>query len=413
MTNGSATEATERAGELQNAGAAETIIRRRHAALAGTPLLVAGVALAASNLRPAVTSLASVLGEVRIGLDASPAWASLLASVPTICFGIAGLAAPWLGRRLGMARAVGLALAVLTLGLLVRVVDGPAVVLSGTFVACGGIAICNVLIPVVVKEAFPTRIGMVTGIYTATMATGAGLGAVLTPQVEPSWGWRLTLAAWALLAAAALILWLGAARHRGPVVAAAQEGRTKLLGSGLAWIVTVFFGLQALYAYTVLSWLPEVLISVGIDRPTAGILLGVTQLAGIPISFVVPPLAVRARNQSMWVASLTGGGLLGAVGLLVAPAAAPLLWAALLGCGMGVFPLILTIISLRTRSPADTAGLSAMAQSVGYLIAAVGPFLFGVLHTPGHGWTVSLLMVIVLLAVQIVVGWLAGRDRTV
>ncbi|WP_163506080.1 MFS transporter [Fodinicola acaciae] len=388
-------------------------MRRRHAALAGTPLLVAGVALAASNLRPAVTSLASVLGEVRAGLDASPAWVSVLSSVPTICFGLAGLAAPWLGRKLGMARAVGLALAVLTVGLLVRVLDGPAVVLGGTFVACGGIAVCNVLIPVVVKEAFPNRIGVVTGVYTATMATGAGLGAVLTPRVEPTWGWRLTLAAWALLAAAALILWLGAARHRGEVVAPAEEGRTKLLGSGLAWIVTVFFGLQALYAYTVLSWLPEVLVSVGIDRPTAGLLLGLTQLSGIPISFIVPPLAVRARNQSTWTVALTAGGFAGAAGLLLAPAAAPLLWVALLGCGMGVFPLILTIISLRAKTPADTAGLSAMAQSAGYLIAAVGPFMFGVLHTPGRGWTVSLLMVLALLAIQMVFGWLAGRDRTV
>jgi CP family cyanate transporter-like MFS transporter len=178
-------------------------------------------------------------------------------------------------------------------------------------------------------------------------------------------------------------------------------------------VVTLFFGLQALYAYTVLAWLPEVLVSVGVDRPAAGILLGLTQLMGVPISMIVPPLAVRARAQSAWAVALTGGGVAGIAGLLVAPAAAPVLWALLLGCGMGVFPLILTLISLRAKDAADTAGLSAMAQSIGYLIAAVGPFLFGVLHSPGHGWSASLLMVLVLLIGQLGVGWLAGRPRTV
>jgi CP family cyanate transporter-like MFS transporter len=359
--------------------------------------------------------MASVLGDVRTDLGAGPAWVSVVASVPTICFGLAGLAAPLLGRRLGMARAVGLALAVLTVGLVLRVLDGPAVVLAGTFVACGGIAICNVLIPVVVKEAFPLRIGTVTGIYTAALATGAGLGAALTPRLEPLLDWRLTLATWALLSVGALAVWAAGARHSGAVVRAAAGDRRpgRLLRSPLAWTVTVFSGLQALYAYTVLGWLPEVLVTAGVDRPTAGLLLGVTQLIGVPVSMIVPPLAVRARAQSGWAVVLTGGGVLGIVGLLVAPAALPLVWALLLGLGMGVFPLMLTLISLRTDSPADTAGLSAMSQSTGYLIAAIGPFLFGVLHTPGHGWTASLWMVLVLLVVQLGFGWLAGRPRTV
>ncbi|MEU4742327.1 MFS transporter [Actinosynnema sp. NPDC023658] len=173
-----------------------------------------GVALAAANLRPAVTSLASVLGDVRGSLGVSTAWTSLLTAVPTLCFGFAAFLAPWLGRRLGMARAVGLSLLVLTVGLVLRVVDGPAVVLGGTFVACAGIAVCNVLIPVVVKDSFPDRVGLVTGVYTAALAAGAAVGAALTPGLESVFGsWRSAVGAWAFLSAAALVVWLAGARH--------------------------------------------------------------------------------------------------------------------------------------------------------------------------------------------------------
>ncbi|MDQ4119542.1 MAG: MFS transporter, partial [Actinomycetota bacterium] len=170
----------------------------RRAALVGTPLLILGVALAASNLRPAVTSMASVLGEVRDDLGATSAWASLLTAVPTICFGLAAIAAPWLGRRIGTARAVGVALTVLTVGSLLRVLDGPWVVLGGTFVAASGIAIGNVLIPVVVKESFPHAVARVTGVYTAALAAGGGIGAAVTPPLEALLGsWRGAVGAWA------------------------------------------------------------------------------------------------------------------------------------------------------------------------------------------------------------------------
>src|SRR4051812_31014047 len=199
---------------VQAHGVVEPVGRHRQVAVTGGILLAAGVTLAAANLRPAVTSLAAVLGDVRAGLGVSAGWISLLTAVPTLCFGGAAFAAPWIGRRLGLKRAVGAALLLLTIGLLLRVVDGPFVVLGGTFIACSGIAVCNVLIPVVVKDSFPDKLGLITGIYTAAMAAGAGLGAALSPLLEASLGsWRLAVGSWALLSLAALVLWLVAARR--------------------------------------------------------------------------------------------------------------------------------------------------------------------------------------------------------
>ncbi|TQM83424.1 CP family cyanate transporter-like MFS transporter [Saccharothrix saharensis] len=389
--------------------------RNRQVALVGSTLLAIGVALAAANLRPAVTSLASVLGDVRASLGVSTAWTSLLTAVPTLCFGFAAFLAPWLGRRFGMARAVALSLLVLTVGLVLRIVDGPAAVLGGTFVACAGIAVCNVLIPVVVKESFPGRVGLVTGVYTAALAAGAAVGAAFTPGLESVFGsWRPAVGAWAFLSLAALLVWLAGARHglsARPVTRSVKAGRS-LLRSPLAWVITVFFGLQSLLAYTVMGWLPQILVDSGVDRTTAGLLLAITMVLGVPVSLVVPPLATRWAGQSWLVLALGVLSVLGVLGLALAPAAAPGLWIVLIGVGMGMFPLALVMISLRTSSGADTARLSAMAQSIGYLISAAGPFAFGVLRGATGTWTLSMLVLVGLLVALTALGWVAGRPRT-
>ncbi|WP_440902651.1 MFS transporter, partial [Actinosynnema sp.] len=395
----------------------------RGAALVGSTLLAVGVALAAANLRPAVTSLASVLGDVRASLGATTAWTSLLTAVPTVCFGVAAFAAPWLGRRFGMARAVGASLVVLTLGLVLRVLDGPAVLLGGTFTACAGIAVCNVLIPVVVKESFPDKVGFLTGVYTAALAAGAAVGAALTPTLETALGsWQLAAATWALLSTAALLVWSASARHgAAPAVAVpaasgaapargahpVQQRRTSVLRSPLAWVITVFFGLQSLLAYTVMGWLPQIMADSGVDRTTAGMLLAITMVLGVPVSLVVPPLATRWGSQSWLVVLLGSLSIAGILGLAIAPVAAPGLWVVLIGTGMCVFPLALVIISLRTATAADTAKLSAMAQSIGYLISAAGPFAFGVLRDGTGAWTVSMYVLAGILVALIALGVIA------
>ena len=175
----------------------------------------------------------------------------------------------------------------------------------------------------------------------------------------------------------------------------------------------MFFGLQSLLAYTVMGWLPQVLAGAGVDATTAGLLLAVTMVLGVPVSLVVPPLATRRADQTWLVLLLGGLGLAGVAGLAVAPTLSPGLWVVLIGLGMGMFPLAVVLISLRTRSSADTARLSAMTQSLGYLISAVGPFLFGVLHDSTGGWTVPLLGLLAVTATIVVLGVIASRPRTV
>jgi CP family cyanate transporter-like MFS transporter len=385
--------------------------------IAGGTLLAVAVILVALNLRPAVTSVAPLLGDIRDELGTSATWAGLLTTMPGLCFAAAGLTAPRLASRFGLGRVISMALVVLTAGLAIRALDGPHVVIGATLLACAGIALVNVLIPVVIKGSFPTRVGLMTGIYTAALQGGGALGSAVTPGLEqPLGGWRAALAAWAVVALIALIAWLPASRrHRGSWAAStAPSGeRRSLLRNRLAWTVTLFFGCQAFMAYIVMGWLPQVFIDNGIGKVQAGLLVGLVSLIGVPVALIISPLAARSTNQSGWIVALGVLGFGGAVGLLVARAAAPFLWSVLIGVGMSAFSLALTVIALRARNADDTAQLSGMAQGFGYLFAGTGPFLFGLLHDFSDGWTIPFVMFLAVYVVQIVAGAAAGRSRYV
>lgn len=414
-------------------GAVELPVSRRRP-LIGSVALAVAIAFVAVNLRPVVTSLSSVLDAIQASLGVSAAWSSAATALPPLCFAGAGVLAPWLNRRLGMARSVAVAMVVLAAGAAIRGLGGPVVILFGTFLAAAGIAVGNVLLPVVVKESFPLRLGLITGIYTAMLQGGGSIGASVTPALL-AWlgGWRPALMAWAVVAGLAAVLWMVAARHRsdtppsaapaepaesaGSVVSArsaepsGDTRRRSMLRSAVAWHVTLLFALQSFLAYSVMGWLPQVFIDTGIARQPAGLLLGLCAIVAVPLSMIVPAVAARQRSQSPWVIGLGAFGVAGILGLILAPSAAPALWAILLGVGMSVFSLVLTLISLRTKDAADTARLSAMAQGVGYLIAASGPFLFGLVHSVTGGWTVPWLMLLGTVVVQLVFGALAGRPR--
>lgn len=400
--------------ELELEGAAEF---RPAAMAAGGALLTAAVVLTALNLRPAITSVGPLLPEMRAALGVSDTWAGVLTTLPGLCFAGAGLAAPWLSRRIGLGRTVSAALLTLVAGLLIRVCDGPLVVLGGTLVATAGIALINVLIPVIIRGSFPAQVGVMTGVYTAALQGGGALGSAVTPVLDDALGgWRSALGAWSALALLALAAWVvgarGFDRPRTAAPAAATKGRS-LLRNKLAWTVTLFFGTQSFLAYVVMGWLPEVLIENGMSDAHAGLLLGLISLIAVPISLVVSPLAARRDSQSGWIVGLGVLGIAGMLGLLIAPAAAPLLWSVLVGLGMSVFSLALTVIALRARDAQDTASLSGMAQGFGYLLAGAGPFLFGLLHHVSGGWTVPWLMMLAVYLVQTLAGALAGRNRYV
>ncbi|MEU0597356.1 CynX/NimT family MFS transporter [Streptomyces sp. NPDC006393] len=400
-----------------------------------TRLVMVGIVLAAVNLRPAITSLGALLEEVRDGLGMSGSVAGLLTSVPPLCFAVFGVMAPRLARRFGPAAVVCAGMAAITAGLLIRPYAGnTAGFLVASALALMGIAVSNVLMPVIVKRWFPDRVGSMTGLYSMALALGTSTAAAVTVPLTGALGggWQPGLAVWAALAAVAVVPWLPLVRDRGSAPAdrapaeqrsarretaraeqAPQAPAPRITRSRTAWALAAFFGLQATAAYITMGWMAQIFRDAGVSAGTAGLLLAVTMVMGVPLAFVIPRLATRLPHQGPIVVVLGVCGLAGYAGLYLAPASGAWAWALLLGVSNCAFPLALTMVGMRARTGPGVAQLSAFAQSTGYLISIPGPLLVGVLYQSSGGWGLPIALMTGLMIPQMVAGWLAGRDRTV
>ncbi len=388
----------------------------------GGLLVLVGMLLVALNLRAAVTSLGALLGEVRTGLGLSGAMAGLVTTLPTIAFAGLGALTPWLVRRYAPARVLVVAMTALAVGQVLRVVTDSALVFVATSaLALAGIAVANILLPMLVKQHFPHRTGLVTGAYTMALTTGTTVAAASAVPVAHAFGsWRAGLGVWAGLAALAVLPWVplalrarAARRAATGAVAVAAPARVRPARTRLGWAMAVYFGAQSLSGYAIMGWLAQLFRDAGFHPETAGLLLaGVTAL-GVPVALLMPTLAGRLRTLRPLVFGLTAFSAASYLGLALAPHDGALLWVALLALGQGAFPLILTTIGLRARTAEGTVALSAFAQSTGYVIAALGPLLVGVLYEATGGWTAPIGFLLAALAVQTGAGLVIARPRFV
>ncbi|MFD9691939.1 CynX/NimT family MFS transporter [Kitasatospora sp. NPDC059088] len=381
-------------------------------------LFAVAIAAAAFNLRPVVTSLGPLLDQVRDDLGMNPTLAGLLTAVPSLCFALFGLAAPSAARRIGPIAVITAGMAAITAGVLARsFAGGTAVFLLFTALALAGVAVSNVLLPVVIKRYFPEKVGPMIGLYSMALSAGTALAALVSVPLTSSLGgdWRYGLGSWAALGALALLLWLPlliAKRERGERAGgAAAPARLPITRSRTAWAMACFFGLQATGAYVVMGWLPKIFQDSGIDKGTSGVLLAVTMVIGVPVSFVLPNLAARRGDQRIFVVLLACCGIAGYSGLALAPAGAPWVWAVLVGLSNCAFPLVLTMIGLRARTAGGVAQLSVFAQGLGYLISVPGPILIGRIYDVTGEWYWPLGFLALLLVPQMLFGLRAAQAR--
>ncbi|GAB2759014.1 CynX/NimT family MFS transporter [Nocardioides salsibiostraticola] len=381
-------------------------------------LVLVGIIVLGFNLRPAAVSVGPLLEEIRTGLGMSGAAAGLLTSLPVLAFAGFGAAAPALGRRIGVHRITLISLVAVVLGLLGRSLVGSVPsFLALSLLALGGMATANVLMPSLVKLHFPDRIGQMTAIYSTSLAIGlTGASVLSVPIADVAGGWRPGLAAWGITALIAALPWVLLIREDRRTDSAATSSTISLgriARTRLGWLMAMFFGLQSLQAYAVFGWFASVYRDAGFSASTAGLLLGLITGVSIPLSFLVPSLAGRMTNLAPLMWGLIICYPLGYGGLMLAPAGGAVLWAILVGIALSVFPLALTLIGLRARTPEGTAALSAFTQSVGYLVSVVGPFGFGVLFDLTGGWNASLIGLTALSVPLLFVGLALSRPAYV
>ncbi|PZE77037.1 MFS transporter [Curtobacterium sp. MCBD17_019] len=389
-------------------------------------LVLVGLLLVAANLRAGITSVGPVLADVQQSVHLPSATASALISLPLLAFAAVAPVAPAIARALGIERTLGVSLAALAVGIVLRSVPGPALLWVGTVLLGVAIAVVNVELPALVKRDFPDRIGQVTGAYSAVQSTFAAIAAGIAVPVAGSdgSGWRLALGLWAGLALVALAVFAPQLRARTVLPPAADDvalddvrhpdpTHRSPWRSALGWQVTAFMGLQSVGYYVVITWLPTIERTAGVSAAAAGahqFLLNAFAIAGSLLCSAALP---RFRDQRI-LASVSPLFFVAAMaGQLLDPHLAAV-WDSLIGVSGGAcIVLALSFFGLRTEHHRQAAGLSAMAQTVGYLLAAAGPIAVSALHDAVGSWRPALVVLLVLEVALAGLGLLAGRRRVI
>lgn len=402
----------------------------------------------AFSLRSAVASLSPVIDHVAEDFPVSPTIVGLIGAAPPVCFALFGLLTPLFERRFGLERVAVTAIALMAAGMLLRGFAGDSIgLLASTALVFAGVGSGNVLLPPLVKKYFPDRIGVMMTVYSTTLALSTFLPPLVAVPVADSLGWRVSLGMWGLLAAVALVPWVtllvrerispsvapaatadpdpadgsndvrdAVAVATGPIMTSPSNPQYfgRLWRLPLAWALAIVFGTSSTMAYVSFAWMPTMLVDIGDVTPaTAGLLLSLFALIGLPCSLIVPVLVVKFHATRPLFLVAVGGGLIGLLGFLFAPTAALALWVCIFGLTAMMFPLSLVLLSIRARTPESAVALSGFVQSIGYAIAAVFPLLVGLLHETTAGWQVPLLVVGAVLIVSIPAGMVAGRRRTI
>lgn len=368
---------------------------------AGTIALTAtAVVLLALTLRIAVASLSPLLTRIGEEFSLPAAVVGLIGMAPPVAFALAGMVTPAIERRLGLERSVLIAAvtAAAMLALRAAAVDAWSLLgaTAGVFAAVG---VANVLIPTVVKKYFPERIGLMTTVYSTAMAVATFTPPLVAVPLADAVGWRGSFVTWAVVALAAVAPWIALSlRARASRRDALDEPRAAVLSRIVrvpqTWALVITFGVNSSVAYAMFAWMPPLLIDVaGVDAAEAGGLLALFSFMGLPVSLLVPLLVARLGRTTPFYVVAVAGGLAGVIGLLVAPAAATVLWVVLIGIPPLMFPLALVLFGLRTRSHETTVALSGFVQSVGYGFAALMPLAIGVTHEFTGGWTAGLALI--------------------
>jgi len=381
-----------------------------------TVVLLTAMLAVAANLRPALTSVGPLIDLIRQDLGLSATVAGLLNSLPLFAFAAFSPLAHF-ANRIGIERALMVAMLALIAGILVRSFGGTSGLFGGTLLLGASIAVGNVLLPSAIKRDFPHRVSGITTTYAImlglTAAIGSGVSVPLA-RILPG-GWESALAFWALPTALALFPLALCLRAGDPGDATSKSyaAAAPVWRSLLAWQVTLFMGLQSFSYYVAVSWFPSVLQDMGYTASAAGWIVTFFQVVALAATLAMPTLIRRSRDQRMLAVATPLLIVVALIGMIAAPGAA-LLWIVVLGIGNGpTMILALTFFGLRTRDHRQAAALSLMAQSIGYFIAALGPIIFGMLHDISHGWTVPLLAMAGSLIVQAGAGWGAGRNTQI
>ncbi|POZ58402.1 putative transporter YycB [Lysinibacillus sphaericus] len=357
-----------------------------------TLLLVIGVIFLASTLRMPLTVVGPIISFIREDLGISNVLAGFLTTIPLLAFAIVSPFAPIVARKLGLELTLFLSTILLAGGIVLRSLGTTGLLVFGTMIIGVAISFGNVLIPGLLKLKFPYHVGLLMAFFTMSMNLTAGIGAGISyPIANAVLGWQGALAIALALVILTIVIWLPQLKFNKPEsTVISTKARIPLWKSPVTWAVTGAMGLQSLLFYTTAAWIPEIYIAQGVAADRAGWMFSIMQISQVPMALVVPIIASKMTSQRPLVLMFTAFYIIGFTGVVMEWTSLAVLWMILLGLAGGAsFALAMMFFTLRTRTAFQAADLSGFAQSLGYLLAAVGPILFGYLHDLFGGWDIA------------------------
>lgn len=376
-------------------------------------LALAAVVMTALNLRTAVTGFSPLLETMGADLGFGPALYGAFGTIVTASFAVFGFVAAAASRRFGIERTLTAATLATTVGIVLRAVSpGPAVLVLSSVVAFAGVGMSNVLIIPIVKRYFADRLKTLSSLYLALLQTGQFVAPLVAVPLAQAAGWRVAVGVWAMLTALACALWAALAARTEPGAASPTAAPGRVAGAWrtpLLWAMVLLLGMTALNTYTIITWLPTILVDAGADPAQGGALLALFSVFGLGAAFVVPPLTLGMRNPVVIVVVCVALLAVGYAGLLVAPLSGAVAWVVCLGLGVSTFPMTLTLVNARTRTTAGSSTLSGATQGLGYALACLGPLLIGLLREVQGGWGGAYAFLLASLVVLLLSGIVASR----
>lgn len=389
-------------------------------------LIILGIIFVSFNLRAPITAVGSVAEKIKLDYLLTNSQIGFITTLPLIAFGVISPFVTKISKKISYSKTMILGLILIFFGIGIRSYTNVEGFFIGTIFMGGGIAIGNVLIPSVIKLHFKDKIGFITSIYISSMCLFAAIGAGTSGFLSANLGWKHSLASWIILTVITLVIWLS--QHRlqehnkehnhetmtdnGSEVEVKERPIWKFK---TAWWVTLFMGLQSLIFYSLVAWLPSMVRVKGLGDSYTSIMALIFQLIAIPVTLIVPSICTKFKSQK-WIVLLIsllyilGLGLLGLTDDRLSVA----LGVILMSIGMGgAISVSIVVISLRSSNSTRAGELSGMAQSVGYLLAAIGPFLIGFIFDIYNNWNIPMVTLVLLTVIMGITGWFAGKNKVI
>lgn len=381
-------------------------------------LFLFALILAAFNLRPGITSVSPVLHGITKELGMSSASASLLTSIPLLCFGFCSLFAGRLANRYQSEKIITFFIACIGIATFLRFFSNSSIYLLITALFIGaGIGIVSPLLSGFIKSYFPEKAASMIGIYSTSMVVGASISIGLTTPLQRllNDSWKNGLAFWSIFALVALPLWFIVTKYaHHHTNKASQKRRASLpLKNKEAWLLTSFVGLVTLLFYCFAAWLPAIVEEKGGTSAFGGLIGTISMLAQLPATLLLPSLLRVIPSRRFWITFFTLSVMIG-LSLLCFTNLTPVVSSICLGIGGGGLVSLTLLLPIdKTASSIEASTWSAMTQAIGYMIGAVGPFIIGFLHDYLGSFVPALYLLITLGLIIILLGWKLTKPANV